>query len=165
MTIDLVTRDDAANLIERFARGELAPIDIRRWTGRVLAANDLEIVDDDAAIVAAVINLFEDDSISDDQLVGMADAVACALRLPKYSHSDAEIQTVLCLLATPERFLDLLDGYASDRISHIGLQTALAKTDLPREVRRQLSEASTEKLTRLAAALHHRDVGGIIAAL
>ena len=149
--MEIVTRASTAALVDAFNAGRSTLDSVRAWTGRVLAADELEIADGDAAAVAAVINVFEDDSLATSELRWLAVPMAAVLRHPMSSDSAA---TMINLLARRSHVSELFVRASRGELSAIALGNALSKTNLATAVQRKLVARRRKGYAEVAAALH-----------
>jgi len=161
--METLTRESVVSLLQSYALGRTALADIRTWIGRVVAADDIEIADEDAAAIAAVINVFEDSSIEDSELPALAGHIADILGL--LGLSGEKYVALIALLVNARRLSDLLRRVASGQISDVALGNALSRTQLPLGVRRWLERSSPQQRERIERALTDGDVRMLAAAM
>jgi hypothetical protein len=160
--METVTRETVVSLLQSYALGRTALADIRTWIGRIVAADDIEIADEDAAAVAPVINVFEDSSIEDSELPALAGRIADILGL---GLSGEKCVALIALVVNARRLSELLQRVACGQISDVALGNALSRTQLPLGVRRWLERSSPQQRARIARALTDGDVRMLDAAM
>lgn len=160
--METVTRATTAILIAAFANRQASLDSVRKWIGRVVAADEMDIADEDAAAVAAVINMFEDSSLTPLALASASGSVADVLRR-EISADDAAI--VINLLSRREHLAELFSKAAEGVLSRVALSNALSKTDLPLAVQRRLAKHESQEHASTAAALRSGNVSELVALL
>ena len=157
--MELITRGGTAALIEAFANGTTSLDRVRAWVGRVVAANETDIADADAPVVAQVINVFEDDSLDELQLRKFArDAVP----ILQSDLAADRVSVLLNLLSRRDHMEHVFSQAANGTISSVALENALAKTGLPLPARRKLTSQELVGYRKVATALHSGDLRDLI---
>ena len=148
--MELITREGTAALIEAFANGATSLDRVRAWAGRVVAANETDIVDADAPLVAEVINIFEDDSLDELRLREFARA---AVPILQSDLAADRVAVLLNVLSRRDHLEHVFMQAANGTISSVALENALAKTDLPLPIRRKLTSQDRVGYRKIATAL------------
>lgn len=150
----IVDRDVLLRKVADVASGRLDLADFQAWTAQVVAADSWDISDEDAHLVAPVLNAFEDDGA----VTGGARQLAMRLLAVLESKTPGDLQAGLLTLATAHHAIArVVREVAAGRVSRMGLLNSLSKSGLDRGVRDRILQLSDDSLRALASHLDAQD--------
>lgn len=146
----IVDRDVLRRKVADVASGRLDLAGFQAWTAQVIAADSWDVSEEDAHLVAPVLNAFEDDAA----VAGGAQRLATRLLAVLESKMPGELQAgLLTLAAAHHAVARVIREVAAGRVSRIGLLNSLSRLSLDRGVRDRILQLSDESLGALAGYL------------
>jgi hypothetical protein len=151
-------REEIVRQLGQLLRGDMSSSAFMDWLSRV-EAGLAEIPADDAALIAAAINLFEDASINEERRLVLAERY---LSCVDSGMSNQEVSDLLPLVFLSDRLCSVVDRWKRGIVDRQDFSAFVRNTRIARAHREWLFRATPEALSYLCRQLTGGDYAEVI---